>query len=190
MTALTLTDEGPHVSTELAAVSISEAQESVQSVFTSSIRQPPTSLPPRELSRSSLPRTTAYALPTKPMHNTARRAQDVLSSIESDLHAVADSLDFSAEGAFPAEAVLRPILDNAAENVTKLGSSLNGVSSQSFAILENKTKLRTQLRELDGRITLLGTSLLSPQENTKPLAYDAGTCSPQSSLKQLTHFPG
>lgn len=190
MTALTLTDDGPHVSTQMGAVPLSEAQDSIQSVFSSSIQRPLAS-PPREVSRSSVPRMAAYALPTKPMDNTANRVPDILSSIESDIHAVATSLDFSDEYALPAEVALRQLLDSAAEDVTKLGRSLSAITSKALAITNHKTRLRTQLREIDGRVTLLGTTHLSLRNNTEPLIYDAGTCSLVliSRLRLFAHSP-
>ncbi|KAG6864184.1 hypothetical protein C0991_011759, partial [Blastosporella zonata] len=153
--------------------SLDAAQASVQAVINNSSRG-----------------GTSGQNPAAPPRNAwSRKASNIIASVEHDVRRTAEMLSFSND-AIPNHATLQLLLNDAVKVIESAGKSLAAVKHSDDAVQKYKAEVIQMLRNLDSRITQLG-SLLPPQPvNKAPVVVDAAPVldSPMHHLDVITQI--
>ena len=190
LTTMTLTDEGPNAVEQQSQLEMSHSESQLPTTsLNPSLRDPPISqgiqsgialhtvsqhFPSPSNNSSNL--LTPIAVPHEPMKAAVRKALQIITKIEGDTSQIATKLVLPDKFNYrSAEEVsrLRQQLDVAAAHVDSAGRSLKLICSQEQGVLDRKAKLIDQLREMDARISILGSSLPSPPPERGPIIFDA-----------------
>ncbi|KAG6905183.1 hypothetical protein DXG01_004378, partial [Tephrocybe rancida] len=187
------------LSTDMHALRIADAYESFHAVVEKSLLHTATDKPkpstkPTDVN-AAIPRTAGPSLPRlpetpfmtsspaspqtpgaslhsiKPTPALARKHLEIAQSLHLVATQALKSLEFP-EGAHPAVDDLRSLLENNTKDIGEASISLKRVTNNSPDVVELKTKVLQLLRQVESRISLLGSALPPVPEPTIPVFYN------------------